>query len=86
MGYIRQDFKVTCLFLACGSGLSAAICLPDWPWWNRHPLDWLPARSSLPAPKKRSKDGERKRVPAEPAAAKASPSNGTKKGNKPKKA
>jgi len=17
------------------------ICLPDWPWWNRHPLEWL---------------------------------------------
>ena len=17
------------------------VCLPDWPWWNRHPLEWL---------------------------------------------
>ena len=21
----------------------AQICLPDWPWWNRHPLKWLEA-------------------------------------------
>lgn len=20
---------------------SLQICLPDWPWWNRHPLEWL---------------------------------------------
>jgi hypothetical protein len=19
------------------------LCLPDWPWWNRHPLNWLEA-------------------------------------------
>ncbi|KAJ1620281.1 microsomal signal peptidase 12 kDa subunit-domain-containing protein [Pavlovales sp. CCMP2436] len=52
VGYIQQDFKITCYFLAVGSGLSAAVCLPDWPFWNRHPLDWLPPRGYEPARKK----------------------------------
>lgn len=25
----------------CGAAHHAQICLPDWPWWNRHPLKWL---------------------------------------------
>ena len=25
--------------MACDAG--PQICLPDWPWWNRHPLEWL---------------------------------------------
>ena len=29
----------TCL----GSLPGTQICLPDWPWWNRHPLKWLEA-------------------------------------------
>ena len=27
------------LAMACDAG--PQICLPDWPWWNRHPLEWL---------------------------------------------
>mmetsp|Transcript_25637 Transcript_25637/g.68512 ORF Transcript_25637/g.68512 Transcript_25637/m.68512 type:complete len:110 (+) Transcript_25637:71-400(+) len=42
VGYIKQEFRITFLFLATGGGVSAVICLPDWPWWNRHPLEWLP--------------------------------------------
>ena len=42
-GYIRGEFQITFLFLATGGGISAVVCLPDWPWWNRHPLEWLPA-------------------------------------------
>jgi len=88
MGYMRQDFKITCYFLACGSALSAVVCLPDWPWWNRHPLDWLPARNSLPPPKKRVKEGERKHGAADGTAggAKAGAAGAAKKGGKPKKA
>ena len=28
--------------------LAPQICLPDWPWWNRHPLDWLPVTTACP--------------------------------------
>ena len=41
VGYIQQEFRLTYYFLATGGGISAVICLPDWPWWNRHPLKWL---------------------------------------------
>jgi len=41
VGYLQQDFRMTFYFLATGGGTSAVICLPDWPWWNRHPLKWL---------------------------------------------
>ena len=41
VGYFQQDFRLTFYFLATGGGISAVICLPDWPWWNRHPLEWL---------------------------------------------
>ena len=27
--------------LALSLPLASQICLPDWPWWNRHPLEWL---------------------------------------------
>ena len=29
---------LTVSLLAC---FVPQICLPDWPWWNRHPLEWL---------------------------------------------
>ena len=41
VGYFLQDFRVTFYWLATGGSISAVICLPDWPWWNRHPLKWL---------------------------------------------
>ena len=42
VGYLQQDFRITFVWLAAGSGIAAVICLPDWPWWNRHPIHWLP--------------------------------------------
>ena len=41
VGWIEQNFRWTFLCLAAGGGISAVICLPDWPWWNLHPLEWL---------------------------------------------
>jgi len=31
--------------------LSIIICVPDWPWFNRHPVKWLdsvPDRRAVP--------------------------------------
>ena len=42
VGWLEQNFRWTFLFLAAGGGISAVICLPDWPWWNLHPVEWLP--------------------------------------------
>jgi hypothetical protein len=40
--------------------------LPDWPWWSRHPIQWLPVDSdeeeeAMAAPVKKSKDREKKK-------------------------
>uniref|UniRef100_A0A7S0HRJ4 Signal peptidase complex subunit 1 n=1 Tax=Phaeocystis antarctica TaxID=33657 RepID=A0A7S0HRJ4_9EUKA len=43
VGYINQQFRLTFLWLSAGGGISAVLCLPDWPWWNCSPLEWLPA-------------------------------------------
>lgn len=42
-GYLEQSFWLT--FLCCGGGMLLAmlLCVPDWPWFNRHPLAWQPA-------------------------------------------
>lgn len=43
VGWHQQDFHLTFQFLAAGGSISAVICLPDWPWWNRHPIEWVEA-------------------------------------------
>lgn len=54
-GYVQQDFRLTFHFLAAGSSLAALICLPDWPWWNRHPVAWLEAEEPAQEEKKKEK-------------------------------
>ena len=35
-----------------GSGVAVAMvaCVPDWPWYNRHPLKWLPSAPKQSSP------------------------------------
>ena len=40
------------------------LCLPDWPWWNRHPLEWREA------PDEEEDEEELKKEKAEKAAKK----------------
>lgn len=42
-GYVEQSFWLTFLCCAGGMLLSMLLCVPDWPWFNRHPLAWQPA-------------------------------------------
>lgn len=39
-GYVEQSFWLT--FLWCVGGLCVAtlVCVPDWPFYRRHPLHW----------------------------------------------
>lgn len=67
VGYMKQDFRVTFQFLSAGGGISAVICLPDWPWWNRNPVSWIPYDSEEeeeeeePAKPKKEKNKEKKK-------------------------
>lgn len=40
-GYLRQDFNLMIGLFTGGVALACAVCVPDWPWFNRHPLKWL---------------------------------------------
>ena len=49
-----------------GGGTSAVVCLPDWPWWNRHPLNCLEAPEEEEFVEKRKKSvdaSKRKKQP-----------------------
>jgi signal peptidase complex subunit 1 len=41
IGYIQQDFVVVFYAWLVGVTLSVIICVPDWPFYNRHPVKWL---------------------------------------------
>ena len=32
-----------------GTLLTAALCIPDWPFYNRHPVQWLPSAAAAAA-------------------------------------
>jgi len=40
-GYIHQDFTMVFYVWLVGVVLSVLICVPDWPFFNRHPVQWL---------------------------------------------
>ena len=41
IGYIQQDFMQTFYVWFVGTAVSVVLCVPDWPIYNRHPVDWL---------------------------------------------
>ena len=55
VGYVQQEFRLTFYFLATGGGVSALVCLPDWPWWNRNPPAWREVPDEEDEPKERRK-------------------------------
>jgi len=40
IGWLRQDFALTVYVLGAGVLLTCAVCLPDWSFFNRHPIDF----------------------------------------------
>ena len=41
-GYVAGSFGLLVKVYAAGLLLDAALVVPDWPWLNKHPLQWLP--------------------------------------------
>lgn len=41
-GYATGSFALMVQLNAGGVLLTLAAVVPDWPWFNRHPLNWLP--------------------------------------------
>mmetsp|Transcript_28118 Transcript_28118/g.40258 ORF Transcript_28118/g.40258 Transcript_28118/m.40258 type:complete len:83 (+) Transcript_28118:61-309(+) len=41
VGYIHQDFSYVFYPWLAGVILSTILCVPDWPFYNRHPIKWI---------------------------------------------
>lgn len=46
-GYITQDLRYTLAAGAGGTLLTFLAVIPPWPFYNKNPAKWLPARDSL---------------------------------------
>ncbi|AEO69355.1 6a7312ec-ec5b-4649-ba1a-5691b0508a33 [Thermothielavioides terrestris] len=42
VGYFRQDIKLTLYIGLAGTAALFALVVPPWPFFNRHPVKWLP--------------------------------------------
>lgn len=42
VGWWHQSFWLTFLWCCGGLVVSALVCVPDWPFYNRNPLPWQP--------------------------------------------
>ncbi|EMC96887.1 hypothetical protein BAUCODRAFT_68054 [Baudoinia panamericana UAMH 10762] len=45
VGFIAQDIYQTLYIGLGGTALTFLIVVPPWPFFNRHPLAWLPPRT-----------------------------------------
>ncbi|KAG7372670.1 microsomal signal peptidase subunit SPC12 [Nitzschia inconspicua] len=41
IGYMRQEFLIVFKFWLVGVVVSVILCVPDWPMYNRNPIQWL---------------------------------------------
>lgn len=46
VGYVLQDIYLTLLVGLGGTVLTFLVVVPPWPYFNKNPLDWLPAGSA----------------------------------------
>lgn len=59
VGYAQQDFYLMITIFGGGTAIAAFLTIPDWPWFNKHPLQWLPAQPKAPE----AASGPRKKKP-----------------------
>lgn len=45
VGVILQDIRLTLYTGLAGTALTFLVVVPPWPYFNRHPVKWLPAGS-----------------------------------------
>jgi signal peptidase complex subunit 1 len=49
VGYALQDIKLALFITLGGTALTFFIVVPAWPFYNKHPLKWLPVKGAGPA-------------------------------------
>ncbi|PQE30790.1 microsomal signal peptidase 12kDa subunit protein [Rutstroemia sp. NJR-2017a WRK4] len=58
VGYFKEDIKLALALGLIGSALTFALVVPPWPFFNRHPVRWLPAAGSHAAAQEIIVDGK----------------------------
>ncbi|KAG1368107.1 putative signal peptidase complex subunit 1 [Cocos nucifera] len=51
VGYAIGSFQIMMLIYGSGVVLTALITVPNWPFFNRHPLKWLDPSEAVRHPK-----------------------------------
>ncbi|XP_022891310.1 probable signal peptidase complex subunit 1 isoform X2 [Olea europaea var. sylvestris] len=51
VGYVLGSFQTMLLIYAAGVVLTSLIIIPNWPFFNRHPLNWLDSSEAEKHPK-----------------------------------
>ncbi|EKG16101.1 hypothetical protein MPH_06667 [Macrophomina phaseolina MS6] len=46
VGYSTQDIALALWILLAGAALTFVAVVPPWPFFNKNPVDWLPAQST----------------------------------------
>jgi|Dee2metaT_10_FD_contig_21_8007923_length_391_multi_4_in_0_out_0_1 signal peptidase complex subunit 1 len=62
IGYIMDDFTITVYGWFCGLVISLLLCIPDWPMFRKHPVQWLgqiPDHSQYEKMRKTNKKGKK---------------------------
>ncbi|OSS45525.1 hypothetical protein B5807_10210 [Epicoccum nigrum] len=46
VGFAQQDIKLALYIGLAGTALTFLVVVPPWPFYNKNPEDWLPARNA----------------------------------------
>lgn len=49
IGYFTQDIRLSLIVGLAGTALTFIVVVPPWPFFNKNPEGWLPARHSTTA-------------------------------------
>ncbi|SPN98319.1 related to microsomal signal peptidase 12 kDa subunit [Cephalotrichum gorgonifer] len=47
VGFLLQDIKLALYVGLLGTALTFVVVVPPWPFFNKHPVKWLPAGSGF---------------------------------------
>ncbi|KAL3830494.1 hypothetical protein ACJIZ3_019296 [Penstemon smallii] len=63
-GYVLGSFQTMLLIYAAGVVLTSLITIPNWPCFNRHPLNWLEpsVAEKYPKPQPSANSGPKKKA------------------------
>ncbi|KAL2134222.1 hypothetical protein VTI74DRAFT_727 [Chaetomium olivicolor] len=48
VGYVLQDIKLAVYIALAGTAATFVLVVPPWPFFNRHPVKWLPVGGVTP--------------------------------------